>query len=49
MSDSETTQGAALTLFVFVMIVVLSIESCIESGQRDRDARQHFQKKASAK
>lgn len=49
MSDNETTQGAALTLFIFVMIVVLSIESCIESGQRDRDARQHFQKKASAK
>ena len=49
MSDSETTQGAALSLFIFVMIVVLSIESCVESDQRGREARQHFQKKASAK
>ena len=48
MNDSETTQGAALTLFIFVMIVVLCIESCVESGQRDRDARNHIQQKASA-
>ena len=49
MSPNETRPGYTLALFFLLTVLVLCIESCVESGQRDRTAQSTFSQKASAK